>query len=60
MDKKPFVVTVTRTVHQTMDIVVWAENEKDAFSVGEAEAPNHDFAGKENEAEYEVQAAKPA
>jgi hypothetical protein len=54
-----FIVTVTRTVHQTMDIEVEASDEDDAFAVGEDEAGNHDFTGKEKEARYEVISARP-
>jgi hypothetical protein len=49
-------VAVTRTVHQTIDIEVEAPDRETAEKLALDEAPNRgDFAGKEKEADYEVQ-----
>ena len=47
-------VTVTREVHQTLDIKIQADNETDALLIAYNSAGNLDFTGREKDAEYLV------
>lgn len=55
-----FKVQLTRTVHQTIEVEIEADNEAFAKAIALETAGDYDFSGREKDAEYDADIAKRA